>query len=364
VADNARIDDLRKRLEKEPGSRVFAQLAEELRKGGDLGEAIEVCRAGLEKQPAYFSARMTLGRALQESGDLAGARPEFEAVLKASPDNILASRLLGECLEGTGDLQGAANRYRATLTLAPGDKQAQARLDAVEALLKAPAAAASAEPAAPQVAPDAPIPLVAAEESFELESAHESFHSTTVAQAATAGVPERGFPTEPATPPAAAPLSLPSPTASDFDFDPGPPPMAAPEAPPVAVPSAAVAVPEPPSPAAAVVPSPTLAPAPPPAMAEPAPELASSTLAELYFNQGFNDKAIDVYRQLIEREPGNERAHARLTELQALERHLKAEEQRAPAAAPAAQDPRAVRRAAIERTIARLEGMLAAVRRD
>ena len=348
MADNPRIDELRKRLEKEPGSRVFAQLAEELRKSGELGESIKVCRAGLEKQPGYWSARMTLGRALQESGDPAGARPEFEVVLKAAPDNILASRLLGECLEGTGDLAGAATRYRTTLTLAPGDKQVQSRLDAVEGLLKAPPPAATAVP----LSPDAPIPLAAADDSFELEPAH-AFGSPSVVEAEPesvlgrgapdVGVPE-GFPTEPAAPPAVsnaaetAPQVAPAAPAPaefvEFDFDAGPPPSAP--------------VPEP----ASV-----------PAAAEPA--LASSTLAELYFNQGFTEKAIDVYRQVLEHEPANGRAQARLQELQALERHLKAEEERAPvAAAAASQDARAVRRAAIERTIARLEALLSAVRRD
>ncbi len=71
---NPRIDELRKRLEKEPGSRIFAQLAEELRKEGEFGEAIQVCREGLQRHSNYPSARMTLGRALFESGDLASAR--------------------------------------------------------------------------------------------------------------------------------------------------------------------------------------------------------------------------------------------------------------------------------------------------
>ena len=44
MPDNPRIDDLRKRLDREPGSRVFAQLAEELRKAGQLPEAIRVAR--------------------------------------------------------------------------------------------------------------------------------------------------------------------------------------------------------------------------------------------------------------------------------------------------------------------------------
>ena len=51
MAGNPRIDDLRKRLEKEPGSRLFAQLAEELRKDGELEEAIRVAREGLQKHP-------------------------------------------------------------------------------------------------------------------------------------------------------------------------------------------------------------------------------------------------------------------------------------------------------------------------
>ena len=64
MAPNPRIEELRKRLEKEPASRLFAQLAEELRKEGELAEAIRVCREGLQKHPNYPSARMTLGRAL------------------------------------------------------------------------------------------------------------------------------------------------------------------------------------------------------------------------------------------------------------------------------------------------------------
>jgi tetratricopeptide (TPR) repeat protein len=96
-------------------------------------------------------------------------------------------------------------------------------------------------------------------------------------------------------------------------------------------------------------------------------ELLSPTLAELYLNQGFPDKAIEVYRRLLEREPGNERARTRLGELE-----------RAPAAAtpapveapPPAAAPRGeadaareARRKALERTIDRLESLRAALQR-
>ena len=42
---------------------------------------------------------------------------------------------------------------------------------------------------------------------------------------------------------------------------------------------------------------------------------SSSTLAELYFQQGLVDRAVDVYHQLLEQEPHNEKAQKRLAEL-------------------------------------------------
>jgi tetratricopeptide (TPR) repeat protein len=125
---SARGEELRRRLEREPGSRLFAQYAEELRREGDAAEAIRVCREGLERHPNYASARITLGRALLDSGEIPGARGEFEAVLAQSPENILASRYLGECLERSGDLAGATARYEATLAQAPGDEFSRERV--------------------------------------------------------------------------------------------------------------------------------------------------------------------------------------------------------------------------------------------
>jgi len=83
---------------------------------------------------------------------------------------------------------------------------------------------------------------------------------------------------------------------------------------------------------------------------------SSSTLAELYYQQGLVDRAVDVYRQLLEQEPSNERARLRLVELET----SGAGPTPLPAAVP---DERAARRRALERTIAGLETLLAAVQR-
>jgi tetratricopeptide (TPR) repeat protein len=96
VADNSRIEELRRRIQKDPASIAFAQLAEEHRRAGQLDEAVRVCRTGLAQHPAYLSARITLGRALLEMARYDEAVSEFEYVLKAAPDNLTAVRELAD----------------------------------------------------------------------------------------------------------------------------------------------------------------------------------------------------------------------------------------------------------------------------
>src|SRR5687767_9828638 len=86
---NPKIEELRRKLEKEPTPRAYGALAEELRKAGEFADAIRISREGVEKSPAYPTLRVTLGRALLEHGELDAARHELETVLQAVPDNIL-----------------------------------------------------------------------------------------------------------------------------------------------------------------------------------------------------------------------------------------------------------------------------------
>ena len=148
VADS-RIDDLRRRLDRDPGSRLFAQLAEEHRKAGEHAEAIRVARAGLAQHPAYASARLTLGRALLDSGDAAGARVELETALREAPDNILASRFLGQALEALGELGPALLQLQKTLKMAPGDRQLESQIVSLQTRLRSGPAQAPGPASAP-----------------------------------------------------------------------------------------------------------------------------------------------------------------------------------------------------------------------
>ena len=101
--ENPRIEALRRRVERDPGSIAFAQLAEEYRRGGDYQQAITICREGLTRHPGYLSAQVTLGRALIELGQVDEARTELEAVLRVAPDNLAAIRALAAVHGEHGD---------------------------------------------------------------------------------------------------------------------------------------------------------------------------------------------------------------------------------------------------------------------
>src|SRR3954463_209197 len=96
MPDKQRIEDLRRRVQKDPASIAFAQLAEELRRAGQLDESVTTCRAGLALHPSYLSARVTLGRALLELNELDAAAGELIVVLKNAPENLAAMKGLGE----------------------------------------------------------------------------------------------------------------------------------------------------------------------------------------------------------------------------------------------------------------------------
>src|SRR5580704_16031716 len=121
MVDQSRLEDVRRRVQRDPASIAFAQLAEEYRRDGQYAESVETCRAGLALHPGYLSARVTLGRALIELGELADAQQELELVLKSASENLAAIRGLADILYRRGDLAAALVQYKAALALARHD---------------------------------------------------------------------------------------------------------------------------------------------------------------------------------------------------------------------------------------------------
>lgn len=96
MSGDARLEELRRRVRKDPASIAFAQLAEELRRAGQYLEAVDVCRTGLTNYPAYLSARVTLGRALISLDQIKEAQEELERVRRSAPENLAAIRALAD----------------------------------------------------------------------------------------------------------------------------------------------------------------------------------------------------------------------------------------------------------------------------
>jgi tetratricopeptide (TPR) repeat protein len=181
VADSQRIEDLRRRVQTDPASIAFAQLAEECRRAGHYQESVDVCRAGLELHPGYLSARVTLGRALIELNDLETALAELGLVLRSAPENLAAIRGVAEIHHRKGSLAEALAQYRAALALARNDPDLQRTVDELARQVEPPPPPASADglsfeqlqheflqnlpppPVAPSAAQVAPSPVSAPE---------------------------------------------------------------------------------------------------------------------------------------------------------------------------------------------------------
>ena len=130
--DNPRIEELRRRVQKDPSSIAFAQLAEEYRRAGHFEEAITTCRTGLARHPTYLSARVTLGRALIETGEFDGAETELNQVLAAAPENLAAIRGLADVHHRRGELAKALTFYRRALALARHDPDLEQTVSDIE----------------------------------------------------------------------------------------------------------------------------------------------------------------------------------------------------------------------------------------
>ena len=106
------IERLKEKLDKDPNSKLFVPLAEEYKKAGMLDEAIDVLTKGLESQPAYLSARVSLGKIYIEKGMLDEARTEFEKVISVIPDNLYAHKKLAEIYKDRGQKEEAIKEFK------------------------------------------------------------------------------------------------------------------------------------------------------------------------------------------------------------------------------------------------------------
>ena len=195
MREDPRILDLRRRVQADPASIVFAELAEECRRAGENDEAVALCRAGLLHHPDHLSARVTLGRALIELNQLDHAFAELTLVLDAMPGDLVAIRALAEIYQRRGMMSEALVHYRRALQLAQHDSERSGTVDAIRQ---------AEEPQQRATEPNAALPQLI-EDLFDFDS--------LLAQLDT---PSTAVP-----PPIFVPLKLPAPSPLDSAVPPG-----------------------------------------------------------------------------------------------------------------------------------------------
>ena len=146
MTEHARIVELRRRVQADPASIAFAQLAEECRRAGDYDQAVDICRAGLAHHPAYLSARVTLGRALTELGRLGEAHTELAIVLDTAPDNLAANRAMAEIFQQRAQMPEALAYYQKALQLAQYDQDLEHAVERIENVVSPPPEKVEATP--------------------------------------------------------------------------------------------------------------------------------------------------------------------------------------------------------------------------
>ncbi len=121
------------RLQRDPGSLAFAQLADLYRKAGRTREAVSLCRDGLVRYPHYTTARLILAKALAAEGELDAALAETRAILDVAPKDVQAHRLAAELHRRLGRVDESVRHLETAVRLDPGDRESRSLL----ALLRA-----------------------------------------------------------------------------------------------------------------------------------------------------------------------------------------------------------------------------------
>lgn len=248
----AEIKGYEERLGHDPDSFLFARLAGLYLKLGLLDDALHIARQGVSRHPGYVAGQRALAMACHARGLADECRQALERVTTALPEDGEAQKMLARLLSAGGSYADAIRALRTALDFNPDDAECRVELEALERSSAA--------------ATDAAHPPGAAEPAADLLDA--GFGAYGEEDEAEEIIEE---------------LEI-------LDVD-----------------EADLLVEEDAAPLAAVPDLPAEAPHDP---------LSTATLAELYVQQGFRDKALEIYGAILASDPANDGVRARIAELE------------------------------------------------
>lgn len=127
------IRRLEERLQRDPASLAFAQLADLYRKVGRARDAVALCREGLARYPQYLTARLILVKALVADEALEAALAELRTLLTTASQDPQVHRLAADVYRRLGRIDTAVEHLETAVRIAPEDREARALLGLLQA---------------------------------------------------------------------------------------------------------------------------------------------------------------------------------------------------------------------------------------
>ena len=295
--------------ERDTGGMAFASLADALRRRGNVREALDLLTQGTSRHPDYSTGHVVTAQLYLEQGLHAEAELAARRVLDLDPGNIVGLATLAVTLHARGSIE-EADACRATLAeLDPESDEANSltALDLPRSEAPGDAPFDMVSLAAPSIAEEESLAPDHEDESSFPDALVLAPPAEDAAEAEESVVELGALAPEPAEEEAVFDMAAlaPEPAEEEAVFD-----MAALAPEPAGEPDDAVFD------LGMLAPSPGTSEGDVDADEDAQRPIYTRTLAELYVRQGFKDRAVDVFRNLLKTEPGAEDIRRRLAELE------------------------------------------------
>ncbi len=254
-ADIKKYEDI---LARDSRSYCFAPLSELYRKLGLLDDAVAVAKQGIATHPEYIGGFMALGRVLFEQGNRDEAKASLEKVVLAIPENLIAQRILSQIYQEEGNLFAAERALQLLVTFNPEDTESSLALEVLQRSMQASRDSEPLSPAALEITED--VGAAGPSDNLYLTEGEQTPSSMVLDDSNI--LAEHGD------------VQIQSGSAEDT-----------------------LSVAETPAAESGILP------------------LATVTLAELYEGQGFFEKALEIYTDLLNKDPESQRLKERVSHL-------------------------------------------------
>jgi tetratricopeptide (TPR) repeat protein len=322
------LEELEAKLKANPFAREFFELASAYQKLGRIEDAKKVCEKGLEKFPGNFQARLLMTQIYIAEGKFPTAKQQVDKVLLVVPDNITANHLAADISYSLGDKATALRFYKVVELFEPGRQGVGEKILEIEG--NANPAVAESKPIEKQELPSpeeqesiaedahqpepfipAPEPMIMdeAEAPAVLEKAEEPLEEADLMPPET-GIPSESALTEYMGEGSFSPQEDPAEEIGDDTLDSLLSDTQQPEEKPYLQDEAEQLEVEPASPQESAT-----SPSAKELEGEESASLSTMTIAELYEQQGYPEKAIEVYQHVLLKEPERKDTRAKIEKL-------------------------------------------------